>query len=180
MIAVEGVKQTIAQHGVNKFQIAHFGAIAKVGAVLRHGHGFKTTRHDDIGVTRGDLLHSERNGAQTRSTQLIDAECGFFLRNTGLHGGLTGGVLALSGGKNLAHDHFVNLGGLNIGTGECGGDGSGAKLMRRRIGKRAVECANRSAGSADDNDIFGHKALLVGRQRIQGLGARSEHLSVAL
>ena len=36
VIAMKRVGETITQHGIDKFQVAHFGAIAQVGAVLRH------------------------------------------------------------------------------------------------------------------------------------------------
>ena len=49
-------------------------------AVRRHRHRFLAAGDDDLGVAGGDLLHAERDGAQARAAQLVEAPGGRLLR----------------------------------------------------------------------------------------------------
>ena len=116
VVAVEGVEQAVLQHGVDELHVAHLGAAAQVRGVLRHRHRFLAARDDDRGVAIGDLLHAERDGAQARAAELVEAPGGGFLRDAGLHGGLAGRVLALAGGQDLAEDDLVDLAAVDLGA----------------------------------------------------------------
>ena len=120
-----------------------------------------------LGVAIGDLLHAERDGAQARAAKLVDAEGRGLLRDAALHGCDAGRVLALRGGENLAHDHFINFAALDLGAGERGGDGGGAKLMGGNCAECAVEGSDCGAGRRDDDDISGHGYLLCNARRAQ-------------
>ena len=63
-----------------------------------------------VGVAVGDLLHAERDGAQARAADLVEAPGGRLLRHAGVDRGLAGRVLALAGGQHLAEDDLVDLG----------------------------------------------------------------------
>ena len=152
VIAVEGVRQAVLDHGVDHLHVAHLGAGAKVRSMRRHRHGFLAAGDDDLRITRGDLLQAECDGAQAGTAKLVHAPCGRFLRNTGLHRSLTGGILPLTGLKHLAEDHFIDFLGIDAGTLQHTLDRGSAELMRRNGRESAVERTDRSAGSAGDND----------------------------
>ena len=67
-----------------------------------------------VGVAVGDLLHADRDGAQPRAAELVEAPGGLFLRDAGRHGGLAGRVLALAGGEHLAEDDLVDLARIDL------------------------------------------------------------------
>ena len=129
----------------------------------RAAHRFLAAGGDDLGIAREDLLHAERHGAKPRAAQLVDAPGGGFLGNAGVDGGLAGRVLALSGSEDLAEDHVVHLGTLDLGTLQRGLQGNGAQIGGRNAGQRPVEGTNRRARRRyDDNPISsaGHECLL--------------------
>ena len=95
VISVEGVDQSVLQHGVEHLHLAHFDPAAQIRGVGGERHRFLPAGDDDVRVAVGDLLQSERDRTQTAAAQLIEAEGGFFLRNTGLHRRLASGILAL-------------------------------------------------------------------------------------
>ena len=120
----------------------------------RKAHALLAAGDDDVGVTRGDLLRAERDGPQARAAHLIDAPGGGLFRNAGGDCRLTRRVLALSRGQHLTHDHFIDIGRIDLGTLQRGLDGDLAKGMRRQARQRAVEGANRRPRRADDDNIF--------------------------
>ena len=71
VVAVEHVRQAIANHGIDEFEIAHLGAAAQMSAVLRQRHALLAAGDDDFGVAIRDLLHSERHRAQARAAHLV-------------------------------------------------------------------------------------------------------------
>ena len=120
------------------------------------GHGFLPARHDDGGVAIGDLLHAQRHRAQARAAELVEAPGRLFLRNSGLHGGLTGRVLALTGREDLAEDHLVHLAGVHASALQRGLDGHGAQIMGGHGAKDAAEGSHRRACGAYNHDIGCH------------------------
>jgi hypothetical protein len=96
------VPQTVLDHRVDQLHVAHLGAGAQMLAVLRQRHGFLAAGDDDVGVAIGDLLQADRDGAQARAADLVQAPGGRLDRNAGGNRGLTGRVLALAGGQHLA------------------------------------------------------------------------------
>ena len=156
MIAVESVGQAILQHRIHQFKRAHLGAIAQMRHVRGERHAFLTTCNNDLGIARGDLLHAERNGAKAGTAQLVETPGRGFLRNAGRHRGLTCRVLALTGGKDLAKDDFIHFARSHTGAGQRLGNGDRAKLMGGNCAQRAVERADRCAGSAGDDNGLAH------------------------
>ena len=106
VIAVEGVPKTVLDHRVDQFQVAHLLTGADRLGVHAHRHVFLATGGHDFGVAQLDVLCAKGNGAKARATNLVDAPGRGFLRQTGVDVGLTGGVLALTGGQNLTEDGF--------------------------------------------------------------------------
>jgi hypothetical protein len=98
----------------------------------------------------GDLLRAKRDGAQTGTAELVHAPGGRFLRNAGIHRGLTGRVLAFAGQENLTEDDSVHFVGIDRGVLQHALDYGGAEFMRRHIGKRTVEGTDHGAVRAGD------------------------------
>ena len=129
VIAVEGIEQTIFQHRVDEFHITHLCTGAHKGGMMGGRHAFLSARHDNAGITIGDLLQAECDGAQARAAELVQLPGGLFLRNARLHGGLTGSVLSLTSGQDLAHNHFVDVAGGDIGPLQRALDGGSTQIM---------------------------------------------------
>ncbi len=121
--------------------------------VRGHAHGFLAAGDHDFGIAIEQRLVAQRHGAQTGTTKLIDTPGRAFHRDAGGDRGLTGRVLALRRGQDLAHDHLGNAAGLNARALQRGLDGDGAEVMGRHGGESAVETSDRGAGGADDDDI---------------------------
>ena len=128
-----------------ELQVAHLGAGAQVGGMRRLRHRFLAAGDDDLGVAVGDLLHADRDGAQARAAELVEAPGGLLLRDAGVHRGLAGRVLALAGGQDLAEDDLVDLARIDLGALERGLDRDRAEFVRRRVAEGAVERADRGA-----------------------------------
>ena len=155
VIAVEGVPQPVLDHRVDEFQVAHFLAGAQMRGMGAERHAFLAAGDDDLGVAAQDVLGAERDRAQTRTADLVDAPGGRFDRQAGLDMRLAGRVLALGRGQHLAEDGFRHFALLDAGTGNDGLEHGRAQLMGRNIGERAVETADGGARRRDDHDI-GH------------------------
>ena len=122
----------------------------------RHAHGLLTASHDDLGVAVEDCLVPERDGAQARAAQLIDAPRGALDRDAGANRSLASRVLSLTGGEDLSHDDFGDALALDAGTLECRLDRHLAEFVRRQIRKRPVERADRRACRTNDDDVVCH------------------------
>ena len=112
VIAVEGIPQPVLDHGVDHLVVAHLDAGAQVLGMRRKRHRFLPAGDDHLGIAGGDLLHAERDGAQARAANLIEAPGGGFLGQAGIDRRLAGRVLTLGGGQHLAEDDLVDLGRL--------------------------------------------------------------------
>ena len=77
---------------------------------------------------------------------------------------LTCRVLALTSGKHLTQNGFLDLGLVNTSPCHHGLDHCGPKVMRRGSGERPVEAAHGGASRRNDYDI-GHLDLLPLRPR---------------
>ena len=153
---MERIGEAVLDHGVEELHVAHLLPVAQMRDVGGEGHGFLPARHDDGGVAIGDLLHAQRHSAQARAAELVEAPGGLFLRNSGLHGGLTGRVLALAGGEDLAEDHLVHLAGIDARALKGGLDGHGAQIMGGHGAEDAAEGSHRRARGAYNHDIGCH------------------------
>ena len=71
---------------------------------------------------------------------------------------LAGGVLALTGSQDLAHDDFGDFGGVDAGTLQRALDGDRAEIMCGDRPERPVEGADRRTGGGCDDDI-GHSGI---------------------
>ena len=107
VVAVEGVPQAILDHGVDELHVAHLGAVAQVGAVRRLAHALLAAGDDDVGGAERDLLGAERDRAQARAAQLVDAPGGRIDRDAGGWRPAARDFVAGARRQDLAHDDFV-------------------------------------------------------------------------
>ena len=108
-----------------------------------------------------DRLIAERDRAQPRAAELVDAVGGRLERDAGADRGLARRVLAFAGGEDLAHDDLGHSPGSTFGAPHRLRDRDLAEFMRRQAGQPAVERPDRRAGGAGDDDV-GHRDLLKG------------------
>jgi hypothetical protein len=114
VVIVESVPEAVLDHRIDELQVTHLCAVAHVSGVSRLAHAFLAAGDDDSCITRFDLLHTQGDGAKTRTADLIDAPGRGIDRNSGADGSLPRGPLALSGGQHLAEDHLGNVSRLNF------------------------------------------------------------------
>ncbi|KQT60579.1 hypothetical protein ASG54_10650 [Aureimonas sp. Leaf460] len=107
-----------------------------------HRHGVHADGDDDLGVTGRDLLHAERDRTKARTAALIHSPGGGLPGNAGLHGRLTGGVLAFSSREDLTKDHLVYFDSIDTCTIMDAADNGGSQLVGRNVRERAVELLN--------------------------------------
>ena len=160
VVAVEGLPQPVLDHGVDEFEAAHLLAGTQIGAVRRHAHGLLAARDDDVGVAFADRLQAERDGAQARAAQLVDAPGWRFDGDSGRDRGLAGRVLALAGGEDLAHDHFGDARRVDGGAIDGGHDGHLAEFVGGQAAEGTVEGADGRAGGRQNDHIVLHGVLL--------------------
>jgi hypothetical protein len=109
VIAVEDVGQAVLDHRVDQLDVAHLGAAAKILGVGGKAHALLAAGDDDGGVAGLDRLGGERDGAQARAADLVDAPGRDLLGHAGRHRRLARRILALGGGQHLAEDHLRHL-----------------------------------------------------------------------
>ena len=73
-------------------------------------------RHHHVAVADPDRLEAESHGAQPRPAELVDTVRGTLHRDSGVHRGLPGRILARARCQDLAHDDFVDLVGADRGA----------------------------------------------------------------
>ena len=166
MVALEGVPQTISDHGVDQGEIAHLLAGAQRRAMRRQAHILLTAGDDDLRVAAVDRLIAERHGSQAGTADLIDGDRRALDRDAGGDGRLARGVLPGAGGQHMPHDRIVDFTRLRLGAGERGFDRGAPKLHRRCGRKGAVERSDRRPrGAGDDDVLIGHAVSPLWRPR---------------
>src|SRR5438034_3362884 len=156
MIAIEGIPETVLDHGIDHIEIAHFHAAAQMGAVRRLAHGFLTSRDHDFGIAVENGLIAERDRSQAGPTKLVNAPGWALHRYARSYRGLAGRILALAGRENLTHDNFGNLRPLDPGALERLLDRELPQFVGGKGRERPVEGPDRRAGGGDDDNIVLH------------------------
>src|SRR4029450_4039924 len=113
-------------------------------------------RHHDLGVAVEDGLVAERDRAQPRTAELVDAPGRTLDRNAGGDRSLAGRVLALTGGQDLTQNDLGDLRPLDVGTLERLLDRDLPQFVGRKARKCPIEGADRRAGRSDDDNIVLH------------------------
>src|ERR1700761_1779687 len=73
VVAVEGIPQAVLDHGVDELEVAHLDAATQILRVRRHAHGFLPAGDDDVGIAVEQRLIAQRDRAQARAAELVDA-----------------------------------------------------------------------------------------------------------
>ena len=155
VVAVERIPQTVADHRVDVFHVAHLVTGAQVRGVCGQRHVFLTAGTDDVRITQLDVLCTQRNSAKTRTTNLVDAPSRRFFRKARVDVCLTGRVLALCRGQNLTQNGFRHIRFVDASTCDQRLENGSAQIMRRGVGKRAVEATYSGTRCGCDDDV-GH------------------------
>ena len=154
VIAVKGIPQAVADHGVDHGEIAHLLAGAQIRGMGGHAHGFLAARHHDAAVAIADRLGAQRHGTKARAADHVDAPGGGADGKAGGNGRLAGRVLALGGGEHLTQNHFANIGAIYLGALQRGADGDFAQLVGGHGCKSAAERPYRRTRRRNDDHIF--------------------------
>ena len=155
VVALEGIHQAVAEHGVDQLRVAHLDAVAQMHDVGRLAHAFLAAGDDDVGIAHLDRLEAQRHRAQAGTAKLIDAIGGLLDGNAGVDGGLTGGVLPGAGGQHLTQHDFGHFTRLDARALQRFPDRDFAQVMGGYRAQRAVERTDGRACGAGNND-FGH------------------------
>ncbi len=99
----------------------------------RHRHVLLPAGGDDVGVAELDVLGAQRDGAQARAADLVDAPGGAFCGQAGVDMRLAGRVLALAGGQHLAQDRLADLALVDAGPLDERFEDGGAEVVRGRV-----------------------------------------------
>ena len=106
-------------------------------------------------VARANHRVRDLDGANGGGAHLVDRVGADLFRDSRADRGLAGGRLADAGLQHLAHDHVLDLAGLEPGPLERGLDRDRAELGRLVGSQAAAELSERRAGSGND-DGSGH------------------------
>lgn len=153
MLALVCVGETILQDAVDELLVAKLGAVAHVGEVVGHvGHALGAASDDDVGIAANDGLGGEGDGLDGGGADLVDGGSDGGLREAGVDGALSGGVLAQVGLQDVAEDDLLDL--LRLDTSARDGvlDGVCTELDRGLAGERAQEHARGGTDGRDDVD----------------------------
>ncbi len=153
VIAVEGVPQPVADHGVDEIEVAHLLAGAQIGGMGGLAHRFLAARHHDAAVALGDGLGAERHGPKARAAHHVDAPGRGFDRQPGMDGSLAGRILALGGGEDLAEDHLAHVRPLDLGACERAPDRGHSQDMGGHAPKAPEKGADRGARRRNNHNI---------------------------
>ena len=80
VISVKRIPQTITDHTVDVVHVAHFMAGPQMCHMGRQGHVFLSACAYDRRITQLNMLRSQGDGTQTRTTHLVNTPCGRFNR----------------------------------------------------------------------------------------------------
>ena len=109
VILVIDVPQAVHDHGVDQLGVAHAEAVARIVEHMGgRAHVLLAAGNDDVGVAAAYRLGRKMRGLETAAADLVDGEAGYGIGKTGLDERLSRGILANSGGEDLAEDDFTD------------------------------------------------------------------------
>src|SRR5579859_293030 len=166
VVVVVDIPEAVVDHGVDDLRVTETVSLArlreKIGSV---GHGFHAAGHDDGTVSGLHRLRGESDRFQSRAADLVDCHGTCRGRESSEDCGLARGILAESGGDDVAHDALVDLRGIDAGALDGFAHHDGSELRSPEIGEASLEFSNWSAAAGDDDDIVkrGHEIGLLRR-----------------
>ena len=161
MIVVVSVPQAVLDHGVDELLLAHASAPAGLGdGVGSSGHILGAAAHDHVGVAALDGAGALDDGLQTGAADHADGVGGNLQGDAGLDHALTGHVLALRGGQDVAEHDLVQPLALDVAPLEGLGHDDGAQLSGGDVLQGAAKLADGSTAGADNIDISHDRSYL--------------------
>ena len=156
VVVVEGAPQTILDHRVNDFAVAHpvTPASLAVQNIRCLTHAFGSTGNDDFGIIGHNRLHGEVDGFQAGAANLIYSKRRNYIRNAGLDCALPCNILSQSRLQNIAENNLIHLVRLNLGSFYCFGDGHRTQVGRRKRCQSPVKGTDWSPNRTDNNYFF--------------------------
>ena len=147
-----GVFQAVQKHVVLRglagaHAVAFAGTQEDIGSV---GHALHATGDHDVVAAGLDQVVGEHGGFHAGAAQLVDGGGAGVIRQTGQTHGLTGRALLESGGQDVAHDDFLNVGWLKTSAFDGLGNGDGAEFGGGNVRQAAHEAAHGGADAAYD------------------------------
>ncbi|MNN22559.1 hypothetical protein D3C81_1359200 [compost metagenome] len=136
-----------AQAGAGLFQ--HVGRV---------GHAFHAARDHHLVGAGLEQVVGQHHGFHTGATKLVYGGAAGGARQACVQCSLAGRALFQTSGQHTAHDHFLDVGGLDACAADGFADGYGAQVDGGNAGQAALHAAHGGAGAADDDD-FGHEAV---------------------
>ena len=151
VIVVVSVPQAVLDHGVDDLGVAHPGAPTVGGdGIGSAAHALGAAAHHQDGVAALDGGGTLDDGLQAGAADHADGVGGHLQGHTGLDHALTGHVLALSGGQDVAEHNLVQPFALDVAALEGLGNDGGAQVSGGDIPQGAAEGADSSTAGTDD------------------------------
>ena len=159
---VERIPQAVVDHHVGHGGVVHAGAPAGgIDGVGSHAHALHTAGHNALSLAGHNGAVSDGNAVQTGATHLVQGGGGGLDGQTGLQGGLTGGVLAQTSLQHVAEEQLVDLGGLDAAALQGFLDDQGAQFNGGGALQRAAEAAHSGTSHAYQINFFHVNTLLL-------------------
>jgi hypothetical protein len=149
---VEGRDQPVVDHQVDELAVAHPVAEAcSRQCVRRVRHRLHPAGHDHLVFAGPDHQIGDLHGAHARRADLVDRVGGHVDRKAGRDRCLPRRRLTDAGLEHLAHDHVLDLSGLQSAALECGADHVCAELGRLGTRQPAAETPERRPNGGHDH-----------------------------
>ena len=127
MRLVVDVCQAVFDHAVLELDGSEFHA-RPARHVMGHGaHVLHATSHDHVGISKGNCLAGQCNGLHAAGADLVDCGTRHVLSHAGAHGSLSSRCLPSARLEDVAHEHFVNQGGVHVALGQRTSNGRAAE-----------------------------------------------------
>ena len=157
---VERVPQPVVNHPVHELRVARLDAGAHAEDVMgRVRHRLHPAGDDALLVARPDRLGGEHDRLEPRAAHLVDRDRRDRARKSRMDRRLACGRLPHPTLEHVAHDHFLDLPGVDGGAAHGLADHEGAELRRPERRETAEVLADRRADGADDDwsgDVAAH------------------------
>ena len=155
VVVVVNIPKPVVHHGIDDLTVAQTISFSRlrqqIGSVR---HGFHAARNHDGTVSGLHRLRCESHRFQSRATNFVDCHgtCGW--RQSAEDCRLAGGILSQPGGKDVAHDAFVDLIGVQSGALYGLAHHHGTELRSTEIGETALEFSHRCTTTGNDDNLI--------------------------
>ncbi len=172
MDVIEGIPQTVVDHGVDRLPVAHALAVTRVGQhVRRQGHVFLTAGQNQLGIAATDGLGGQVQRLEARPADLVDGHGGHAFRQACLDDRLTCRVLTAPCCQHLTQKHFIDLIATDTRAGEDILDDMCAEIRGGNASQAATEGAYGGTTGCYDHHILHLNAPVLLRDCLSQLAA---------